>query len=203
VQEAGAMTIPKSVGGSIQGFAYDRSLELWLRVSDSRFVLSDFYSGLPSKATGDLSRIDESVRIGSVTSSIRPGHRGRLQNATGTSMFGATESDPTSYLMTRSHCEDRISCALALKSPEEFKHWLGLYVRTLAVSGSSDSMRILVDMLLPGKASARELECAWWLSSAPAVLGLDRKTLVRTTVLPEVRKNLALQRLATEISLLI
>ena len=57
------------VGGGLQGFVYKRSMELWMRVADSRFILSDFYSPLPTKtaARGMLHKIEDSVKSGSVS----------------------------------------------------------------------------------------------------------------------------------------
>jgi hypothetical protein len=49
--------------------------------------------------------------------------------------------------------------------------------------------------------SSGELTSSWWLSKSPEILGLDRKSLIKSIVLPELRKNLALQRLTNEISL--
>jgi hypothetical protein len=174
------------VGGSLQAFVYDRPSELWMRISDSRFVLSDFYSSLPSarsKSQGVLARMDDAVRLGSLESSIKASHRGRLlgsdRHADG--IYNQAEEDSGNYLANRSHCEDRMACAL---------------------------LRMLVDMLfgtkdtgstdsgLPDGASA-----CWWLSSAPQVLGLDRKNLVKTIVVPEMSKNRALQRITNEIAL--
>jgi hypothetical protein len=73
-------------GGSIQGFVYNRALELWTRVADSRFVCSDFYKSLPSfsakkKAMGPLSDMENSVRMGSLGSSLKP-VRGRSPTGT-------------------------------------------------------------------------------------------------------------------------
>jgi protein HIRA/HIR1 len=201
------------VGGSLQAFVYDRPSELWMRISDSRFVLSDFYSSLPSarsKSQGVLARMDDAVRLGSLESSIKASHRGRLlgsdRHADG--IYNQAEEDSGNYLANRSHCEDRMACALALGSASEFSYWLSMYARTLSVGGRGPLLRMLVDMLfgtkdtgstdsgLPDGASA-----CWWLSSAPQVLGLDRKNLVKTIVVPEMSKNRALQRITNEIAL--
>jgi protein HIRA/HIR1 len=202
------------VGGSLQAFVYDRPSELWMRISDSRFVLSDFYSSLPSarsKSKGVLSRMDDAVRLGALESSIKSSHRGRLSGSDrhADGIYNQAEEESGNYVATRSHCEDRMACALALGSASEFQYWLSLYARTLSVGGRGPLLRMLVDMLFgkkdsestdsdsPGGASA----CCWWLSSAPQVLGLDRKTLVKSIVVPEMSKNRALQRITNEIAL--
>merc|ERR1712232_549660 len=73
------------VGGPIQAFSYDRSSELWIKVSDSRFVLSDFYSSLPAfgkskSKSGELSRLDSMVSMGALESSLKPSQRGLGRN---------------------------------------------------------------------------------------------------------------------------
>jgi protein HIRA/HIR1 len=197
-------------GGSLQAFVYDRPSELWMRISDSRFVLSDFYSSLPSsrsQAQGVLSKMDDAVRLGSLESTIKASHRGRLsgldRHADG--IYGQAEENSGNFISSRSHCEDRMACAVALGSAPEFQHWLSLYARILSIGGREALLRMLVDMLSgdkedvsgePGGTSA-----CWWLSSAPAVLGLDRKTLIKSIVVPEMSKNRALQRITNEISL--
>ena len=111
-----------------------------------------------------------------------------------------TNTDVSS--VTRSHCEDRLACAMALVSAGEFEFWLTLYVRTLVQGGWEDHVRVLLDLLLGSSASSGNDESScWWLSSAPTILGLDRQGLVKKIVIPEMSKNRAFQRLTNEISL--
>eukprot|EP00980_Cylindrotheca_fusiformis_P029486 scaffold23481_cov203-Cylindrotheca_fusiformis.AAC.1 len=70
-------------GGSLQAFVYSTVSELWMRVADSRFVLSDFYSSLPlssksKKPRGELSKLDDAVRMGATSGTLKAGRRGRL-----------------------------------------------------------------------------------------------------------------------------
>ena len=104
-----------------------------------------------------------------------------------------------------------MSCALAVESPSEFKHWLQLYVRTLSLGGHDDLLRVLVDMLMgpteknvvdgTSSSSSKGGDVHWWLSSTPTILTLDRKSLIKTCVVPEMSKNRALQRLTNEVAL--
>jgi protein HIRA/HIR1 len=190
-----------SPGGSLQAFVYDPELELWMRVSDSRFILSDFYSTLPSsksKSRGVLSKIDDAVRSGASASSIRPSRRGRTTSeGHASSMYNDQDSSSS---VSRSHCEDRMACAVALGSAKEFQLWLSQYVKVLAGGGDEAHLRLLVEMLLSKETSSTS-PSAWWLSSAPTVLDLSRKALVKTAIIPEMSKNRGLQRLTNEISL--
>lgn len=183
-------------GGSIQAFVYNAAAELWMRVADSRFVLSDFYTILPSAKTPDrlLATIDDAVRGGVTSSSIKPSRRGRDE----ASVSGMYHPDPCT--VTRSHCEDRLACAMVLESAGEFEFWLLRYVRTLVQGGFEDLVRMVIDLLLGSVSIATEKSTCWWLSSAPTVLGLDRHMLVKK-VIPEMSKNRAFQRLTNEISL--
>jgi protein HIRA/HIR1 len=203
-QRSGNVTYPINPGGSIQAFVYDRSMELWMRISDSRFILSDFYSTLPSgnsKYHGALSRMDDAVRSGAAASSLRPSRRGKV-GGEGHAASMYTEGGNT--IRTRSHCEDRMACAMALGSSTEFQYWLSQYVKSLTVVGNESSLRLLVEMLLSSndeRQDSTSSSSCWWLSSAPTVLNLNRKDLVKTVVVPEMSKNRALQRLTNEIAL--
>jgi protein HIRA/HIR1 len=187
------------VGGGLQGFVYKRPMELWMRVADSRFVLSDFYSTLPTKtaARGMLHKIEDSVKSGSLLSSLKPSHGGRSGDHQTSVLFQNGETGG-SNIVTRSHCEDRMACAAALGSVEEFKIWFVRYIQTLSKGGHVDQLRLLVDMMLNYNDSL-STHSWWWLSLAPAVLNLDRKDMVRSLVIPEMSKNRALQRLTNEI----
>jgi len=189
------------VGGGLQGFVYKRSMELWMRVADSRFILSDFYSTLPSSKTasqGVLHKMEDAVRSGSAMSSLKPSHRGRDGHSA--AMFQNGENSSVSNIVTRSHCEDRMACAAVLGSVDEFKSWFLLYIRTLSKGGHVDQLRLLVDMLLDYN-EALTIHSWWWLSLAPEVLNLDRKEMVKTIVIPEMSKNRALQRVTNEIAM--
>lgn len=184
-------------GGSLQAFVYNQMSELWMRVADSRFVLSDFYSNLPSshrsqkrKASltatdnaasantvatggGELAKLEDSVRMGATSSTLKPSRRGAAYlaggggigggNSTSGNFSGPTgqahgvynqasagsgSSGNTDDIATRSHCEDRMACALVLRSSSEFEYWFIRYVRTLAITGHESLLRMVVDMLL-------------------------------------------------------
>lgn len=196
-------------GGSLQAFVYSEASELWMRVADGRFVLSDFYTTLPlskqSKNTkGELSKLEDAVRMGASSSTLKAGRRGHVHGHAD-STHNQSRDESGNDVATRSHCEDRMACALALGSAAEFKHWLSMYSRTLVMCGYESMLRVLVDMLLgkvtsAGGDSAGTSSLCWWLSSASKILDFDRKTLVTSIVIPEMSKNRALQRITNEIS---
>jgi protein HIRA/HIR1 len=194
------------VGGSLQAFVYDKQAELWMRMSDSRFILSDFYSAVPSSARasshGALSKLDDTVRIGCLQSSLKDSRRSHADRHAD-AMYDQAEEETGNLLASRSHCEDRMACALALHSVADFKHWFGLYIRTLALRGLASQLRILIDMILGQSLTAGSptRDGCWWLSTAPTILQEDRKSLIRSIVIPEMSKNRALQRITNEVSL--
>lgn len=227
-------------GGSLQGFVYDLSSELWMRIADSRFVLSDFYNALPvasnrfvgagsnkkslSPPTSSLiANLSESVRMGASSSSLRRSRRG-LAIVNGLHSQAATQPDgSTTYndIASRSHCEDRMACALALESSDEFEYWFSMYIKTLAAAGDEPLLRLVVDMLI-GKspscdrqqltvtadsgahtrATTTPATCSsWWLSGTPHIFNLDRIQLIKTVVIPEMSKNRSLQRYTNEVNI--
>ena len=211
----GGASLSVGAGGSLQGFIYDRDSELWMRVADSRFVLSDFYNTLPSfsssskssskRPKGELSKLDDSVRMGATSSTLQRSRKSRSA-LFGTSTTSMTSGDDGSVndIASRSHCEDRMACALALGSAAEFEYWFSMYIKILSLTGNESLLRLVMDMLL-GKyakeSSSGTPTTCWWLSESPKILGLDRAKLVKTVVIPEMSKNRALQRITNEIAI--
>jgi len=198
----------KSVGagGSLQGFIYDQTSELWMRVADSRFVLSDFYKTLPSvkKSKSELDHLDDSVRMGATASTLQRSRRSRSAFVTSFS----SGSDSANDVASRSHCEDRMACALALGLALEFEEWFTKYIKILAVTGSESLLRMVVDMLVgkgeyrDGEPTDKEFEMpCWWLSHCGHIFDVDRVKLVKKIVIPEMSKNRALQRITNEIAI--
>ena len=193
---------------TLQGFVYNRSMQLWMRVSDSNsFLVSDFYSSLiglkPHKGgEGILAKVDKFVRSGASSMESAKQMYNKLVE---------TEKQTSKAIVTRSHCEDRLACAIALGSASEFRAWLSLYSRCLSISGDAGALRFLVDVLLGnpndiddmGEAeSTRPTRSCWWFHSVGSqCLGLDNKEVIRKTILPEMSKNRQLQRLTNEISM--
>ncbi len=187
-------------GGAIQGFVYNRDMEVWTRISDERFIHSNFYTTVPSSrlARGLLSMMDETVK----------GRRGMI-NSTASSMCNLLDDDENCLqsFVTRAHCEDRLACALALKSSDDFRHWLCLYIRQLCVEADSNQLRFLVDMLLNdgdthagSETGDTENQSCWWLLSGSSILGIDKRQIVEKVIIPEMSKNRSLQRLLNEFS---
>jgi TUP1-like enhancer of split/HIRA B motif len=250
------------VGGSLQAFVYEKGCESWMRISDSRFLLSDYYSNLPSNhllfkkkkgtntqsnnTTGTedvMSKLDDTVRLGSMQSILRKSlQRGQGQKHRANQIYdqhgslllysnqeqqngGNDSTRGTTYIVTRAHCEDRMASAVALNSPDEFKTWLTLYVQTLTRASNGSQLRTLTDILLGPvivddnvelmntESSSKTTTTAavehkknsgptcWWLATAPSILGLDRKILVESIVIPEMSKNRGLQRYTNEIAI--
>jgi protein HIRA/HIR1 len=140
--------------------------------------------------------MDDAVRTGASASCLRPSRRAKT---TGEGHAAYMYNEDGNFISTRSHCEDRMACALALGSSTEFQYWLSQYVKNMVACGNESQLRMLVEMLL----SSREgiSNSTWWLSSSPTILSLNRKSLVKTVVIPEMSKNRALQRLTNEVAL--
>ncbi|KAL3775904.1 hypothetical protein ACHAW5_007635 [Stephanodiscus triporus] len=208
----------KSSGRLLLGFIYNLPMELWMCISDTNnFMLSDLYSALPSgmettqsnesnqrqREDGDvgiLAKMDGIIKSSvSATSSAKQ----MYQNVTSFDSYnGPTSTD----IITRSHCEDRLACSIALGSSSEFKMWLRYYARFLVSTGNEDALRFLVDVLLNGQSSpdgdsTHPGNSPSFLSIGRKALGLNGNDLVRSAILPECLTSLYLQRLTNEISM--
>mmetsp|Transcript_26693 Transcript_26693/g.53884 ORF Transcript_26693/g.53884 Transcript_26693/m.53884 type:complete len:801 (+) Transcript_26693:116-2518(+) len=193
-----------SSGRVLQGFVYNRDMESWMRISDSSaFLLSEYYTSLPTSKyggqNGALSKLDKLVYSGG-SAMISAKH-----------MFlklSDNEKSTSRQIVTRSHCEDRLACSVALGSAAEFEIWISLYARHLAFIGDADTLRFLVDILLGVPTSNsnsaggnEEPSCWWFVSIGVQCLGLDSKRIIRKSILPEMSKNRALQRLSNELAM--
>lgn len=193
------------IGGLLQGFIYNRDMEVWIRISDNRFVFSNFFSSVPRSKLqrGILAKVDETVRsCSSEPSSIT---RGSLSSAS--EMYYVNDDDKSSLqsFATKSHCEDRLACALMLRSKDDFEHWLRLYIRTLTSDADNDHLRLIVDMLLhstfgteDGLRDESPSSRLWWISTAKSVMEFDVREAMEKIVIPEMTKNRSLQRLTNE-----
>mmetsp|Transcript_36307 Transcript_36307/g.36690 ORF Transcript_36307/g.36690 Transcript_36307/m.36690 type:complete len:237 (+) Transcript_36307:829-1539(+) len=209
-----------------------------MRVADSRFVLPDFYTTLPSSSTlsfskstptskkvvtpsvanGGLSKLDDTVRMGNGASTLQRSRR----------TFQQQQNDnrndvSTNDIASRSHCEDRMACAVALGSAAEFQYWFARYIKILALTGNESLLRLIIDLVLGKESSGTTTSSnsnsngersngnaatksssscyCWWLSDSPNVFQYDRVNLVRTIIIPEMSKNRELQRITNEIAI--
>jgi protein HIRA/HIR1 len=208
----------KSSGGLLWGFIYNLPMELWMCISDTNnYVLSDLYSALPSgmEATqsydsklrqvddgngGILAKMDTIIR--SSASAVTTAKQMYQKVTSSESNNGPSSND----IITRSHCEDRMACSIALGSPSEFIMWLRYYSRFLVSTGNEDGLRFLTDILLNGQSSldgeaTQPGNSPSFLSIGKETLGLNGKDLVRSAILPECLTSRHLQRLTNEISM--
>ena len=193
-----------SAGRALQGFVYNLDMESWMLVADSNnFLLSDFYSPIHKTSLskeGILSQIDKIVTSSASTMASAKQMYQRV-----------VESEKHSYqqIITRSHCEDRLACAIALDSKSEFEKWLALYARCLSSSGEAEALRFLVDTLIDASSSEIFMlteedsvrNVPSFLLTGIKRLGLESKQIIRQSILPEMSKNRHLQRLTNEISI--
>jgi protein HIRA/HIR1 len=193
------------IGGLLQGFIYNRDMEIWIRISDNRFVFSNFFSTVPQSKLqkGILAKVDETVR----SCSFEPSSVTREPISSASEMYYVNEDDKSSLqsFATKSHCEDRLACALMLQSKDDFEHWLRLYIRALTIDADNDHLRLIVDMLLhktfaPDDSLHEESSPSslWWISAAKSMIQFDAREAMEKIVIPEMTKNRSLQRLTNE-----
>jgi hypothetical protein len=189
---------PSNAGGGMQGFFYDSPMAAWLRVSDGRFAASDFYSDSTLRARmggtpSSLSKIDSFVGKGVTLSAAAI-----LASSSDTSPEGRSKH----HALNRSHCEDKLACAVALKCSDDYQYWLGEYCKFLAAAGDEQNFRTVIAELLHGVLNDESEEgggqALWWLSDC-ALLGLDRMKILKEVVLTALTTNRALQPLVGEL----
>ena len=170
--------IPVVVLSDHTAYCYDLRLQVWLRSADTQFSLSEFASLSPSlKNAGVLFALQAQL-------STQPG---AVTNA-------ALAADPVTRRFTSVyHLENLMAAAVALASPDEFRHWLRVYVRRIADEADVARLRELCDELL----GAGSLTCPAVTGWQPTVLGLVKRDLLSETV-QVMAKNRALQRLVQE-----
>jgi hypothetical protein len=104
-----------------------------------------------------------------------------------------------SVVATVSHLENQVQSALALRSGEEYKFWLGTYIRYLAKENIQEKIRETFDFLMGPmpcgsfKNGEGESNQEW----EPEILGLSKHNLL-DELLPTVGSHLSMQRLYTE-----
>ncbi|TPX42942.1 hypothetical protein SeMB42_g04932 [Synchytrium endobioticum] len=99
-----------------------------------------------------------------------------------------------------SHLEDMLASVLALKSAQEYKHWLHQYVRKLGDEGATAKVRELCDDLI-GPPDVPSLPSSVSISSnitaviawEPTILGMNKRDLLRE-LLPTLARSRNLQR---------
>ena len=143
----------------------------------------------PDRDEGMLAKMDRIVRS---SSSVITSAKQVYQKIT-LSESGST----TDRIVTRSHCEDRLACSIALGSSNEFKTWLRYYARCLVSTGDELGLRFLVDNLL----SDQQMNSPSFLSEGRQSLNLVGKDLVRGAILPECLSSRLLQRFTNELSM--
>lgn len=146
---------------NLQAFVYNTSMELWQRMGDTRFSSSEYFTTLlssPSSSSlprninkdGILNKINMTTcHSGFSTSSFLHHHKKQKQRMNTILNSKSSENENNIFIMTRSHCEDRMACAYALKSSTEFEYWLRMYTRRLVLDSNKDQIRFLIDLILP------------------------------------------------------
>ena len=200
-------------------FSYSAGMGSWILISggveDPLYQLSDHSTSafLSASTPGPSSSLKDSA----ATAESRP--LARAQRATrarpsdsARNMFSANAKGiagtPQSVVATVSHLEIQVQSAMILKSPHEYKLWLGTYVRYLAKQNLQCKIRETFDMLIGpmpsgvgrsdegGKSAmggCASDERGW----EPEILGMSKHDLLNE-FLPAVGSHLSMQRLYAE-----
>lgn len=119
VGRAGRPRLEVAMGGGprsgVQAFVFDAALDAWMRVSDSRYVLSDFASSSSSASGGGASLVAVST------------------------LLREEEDKAVQRELTRAHVEDRLASAVAAQAKEDVLYYLRLLTTRLAKAGQVTS----------------------------------------------------------------
>ncbi|KAL6779506.1 HIRA1 [Auxenochlorella protothecoides x Auxenochlorella symbiontica] len=185
---AGAPVATLSDGAA---YVYAPGLDAWTRAAEAGVGASAHRPGPLLAGAGELERMQaEALAAGAGAAPARAlaVHRGDAA-------------------ATRAHLEASLAAALALRSAEEYRSWLLKYASFLAEARDETRLRELCSDLLgpPGPASrgapptgamdgvADPASSQGW---EPRVLGLDKRDLLRSALLPAIARNRELQSLA-------
>ncbi|KAL6838429.1 hypothetical protein ACP4OV_031674 [Aristida adscensionis] len=173
---------PLVVLASRQSFLYDMTLKCWLRIVDDCFPASNFASSFSSPQGGELGRLQ--VDIGKYMARKPTWSR-------------VTDDG----VQTRAHLETQMAASLALKSPQEYRHYLLSYIRFLAREADESRLREVCESFLGppmgmvDPASSTDPRNPAW---DPDVLGMKKHKLLREDILPSMASNRKVQRLLNE-----
>uniref|UniRef100_A0AAV1TER0 Protein HIRA n=1 Tax=Peronospora matthiolae TaxID=2874970 RepID=A0AAV1TER0_9STRA len=184
-------------------YAFDSAMSSWMRVADDSFVYSDFASALPTDAVAV-----KSIPIGPLRRLQNASGYGRAQKGIASAMLFGMSDVLVQRNVTRSHLEHQAAAAMVLKSPTEYRYWIEAYVRFLTVD--EDAVRLdelCAEMMGPFHAlstaspdngitpTRRVSESSKW---DPMVLNVGKRNLLKTSILPTIAANRALQRVVTK-----
>ena len=170
-------------------YVFHQGLKCWARVADHSFPRSEFTTRLrlPAAAGGGGGGELHALQVAAARAAVGMGPSALLSG-------GA----PAPRRETGRHLECLLSAAEMMGSQAEYRTWLRAYVRHLAAEGADAQapLRELCHAML-GPLSARVergVDGDW----AASVAGLEKRVLLRETVLPALAANRACQRLVGE-----
>jgi len=153
-------------------FAYHFDMQVWARVADDKYFLSEFSSSLQFLAKGGPK-----------------GSLAEIQLMTNLA-HGALGSNVDQKLMeTIAHLESQVASALLLESQDEYKYWLQTYVTRLTKESLEAKLHEICNFLL-GPVSK---QTSW----DPFILNFSKRDLLNE-FLPIISSNRSLQRLVTQ-----
>lgn len=183
---------PLAVLSNGHAYLLSPALKAWTRVADGMHLRSDFWS-MAGAGVGDLNQLQTSAARGALRTLGGPG-TAVLSSVSGGGVSARAE--------TGRHLEAMMAGAIALQSASDLKRWLPIYACHLATDNQVARLRELLNELLgpvhwrepPGLAVEARGPGGW----TPRLLGLSKRDLLQTHVLPALAASRAAQRLVAE-----
>ncbi|KAF7729232.1 HIR complex subunit [Apophysomyces ossiformis] len=124
--------VPLMITSYQQAFTYHLNMNMWLRISDPWYIISEFWDG----AASSRDRRTTAHPLGWLANNTSL-HGG--VDPISKSMIDLAGTDKeTTGIVTISHIEIQLAVAALLESPEEYKDWLMFYARQLAKENAQE-----------------------------------------------------------------
>ncbi|KAI5795776.1 TUP1-like enhancer of split-domain-containing protein [Geopyxis carbonaria] len=175
------------------GYTYSRDLCVWQRLSEAWWAVSSQYWDTSARAVPGGSGTEPSVSAGVIahlerrtTTEVLLHGRGRmLQRITKTAQ--AREGfEGFETAVSLGHLENRMAAAIALNAREEYRSYLLIYAKRIAIEGMKGKVEELLRDLMGPLDDTEETEAE--------VCGMKKRTLLEA-VLKAIGKNRDLQRI--------
>ncbi|KAH9573919.1 hypothetical protein CY35_01G027300 [Sphagnum magellanicum] len=184
--------VPLVVLANQHAFLFHLNMRCWQRVADETFPASNFVTTWPDMSTPAA----EAGELASIQAGVT--------SAAGQTFIWNRSSLEEEKWQTRAHLEIQMTAAQALQSASEYRRFLLAYSRCLAREADEARLRELCEELL-GPTYAVDSSCPASPCSKhnkkqwnPEILGMKKRELLKSEVLPAMASNRAIQRLLNE-----
>ncbi|KAK4535457.1 hypothetical protein CDCA_CDCA05G1482 [Cyanidium caldarium] len=178
-----ARDAPLLVSGNGHAYLHAESLRAWLRLADDHYSDSEFFPRYDGSKAIDVGRLDAAAPLRLEV--LQEAAAAAARMTTATPILRAAPGEDA--LPTLAHLETLCNAACALRDAAELQYWLGNLVLRLTTEADEARLVEIGDALLGAPAASEGKE---W---QPTILGIDKRALLRDTLLPIITTNASLE----------